>query len=107
MSYPGHQQDRNEISLAEGQLAVLVAQLEHICRTIYPDGANLEASGHDIRNLAILACTEVEAHWRGVLQQNGISRNRLTTNDYVKTCSAMALSEYALVPCVVDSAGDL
>ena len=30
--------------------------------------------GYDIRNLLILACTEVESHWSAVLKANGLSK---------------------------------
>jgi hypothetical protein len=61
----------NVIAIARGQLTTLMRQLERICQTVQPEGPNLSAFGHDIRNLLILAYTEDEAHWRGVLVANG------------------------------------
>jgi hypothetical protein len=55
---------------------------------------NFEAYGHEIRNLLILAATEVEAHWKGVLRAN--SQRADTTADYVKLLPAMKLNEYAV-----------
>jgi hypothetical protein len=55
--------------------------------------------GHDIRNLLILACTEVEAHWHAVLVANHrdpFKKKYYDTKDYVKLCSAMRLNEYAI-----------
>ena len=93
---PGEDQDRNAIAKARGQLAVLTRALEELCQTVHPEGANLQTFGHDIRNLLILACTEVEAHWRGVLQANGQVLERPNTGDYVKLCRPMRLGDYAV-----------
>jgi len=93
---PGEEADRNVIAKARGQLAVLAQTLAELCQTVHPEGANLEVYGHDIRNLLILACTEVEAHWRGVLTANGQVLNRPTVSEYVKLCRPMRLSEYAV-----------
>ncbi len=97
--YPGTELIKDVIAIATGQLAALIAQLQRICQTIHPEGANLDSYGHDSRNLLILACTEVEAHWRGVLQANGATtaNNRFATNDYVKLCGPLHLHEYSLV----------
>jgi hypothetical protein len=99
---PGYSPDvlnlKNEIATAQGQLIVLVRQIQRICQTVHPEGEALNTFGHDIRNLLILACTEVEAHWRGVLDANatpGGSR-KFTTNDYVKLSIPMKLSEYSV-----------
>jgi hypothetical protein len=96
VSSPGEAEDRSAIAKSRGQLAVLSRALDEICQTIHPEGANLDAYGHDIRNLLILACTEVEAQWRGVLQANGVAPDRPTTADYVMLCRAMRLTEYAV-----------
>lgn len=88
----------NEIAIAGAkvQLSTLVRQLERICETVHPDEANLESYGYDIRNLLILACTEVESHWRAVLKANGLSKLRWTTRDYVGLNDAMKLNKYAI-----------
>jgi hypothetical protein len=52
--------------------------------------------GHDIRNLLILACTEVEAHWRGILKANGVQRDNLNRQDYVKLAPVLRLPEYSI-----------
>jgi hypothetical protein len=93
---PGEDEDRIVIAKARGQLSVLTRALEEICQTVHPEGANLDVYGHDIRNLLMLACTEVEAHWRGVLQANGQHLDRPNTSDYVKLCAPMHLPEYAI-----------
>ena len=48
-------------ALSSGQLDALIEQFKDICQTVHPEGGNLNAFGHDIRNLLMLACTEVEA----------------------------------------------
>jgi hypothetical protein len=88
--------DTDEIVNYRSQLTILVRQLQNICQTVHPCVATLPTFGHDIRNLIILACTEVEAHWRGILLANGYPDNKLTTNDYVKLADAMKLREFSL-----------
>ena len=56
----------------------------------------MAAYGHDIRNLLILACTEVENDWRGILEANGYIRDRYDTRDFVKLVPAMALGQYSV-----------
>jgi hypothetical protein len=89
----------NLIAIARGQLTTLVRQLERICQAVQPEGPNLEVFGHDIRNLLILACTEAEAHWRGVLVANDVrtTNDRYTTNHYVLLRDPMRLDEYAVM----------
>lgn len=96
--YPGLEQSKDIIARAQGQLIILTRQLQSICQTIYPRTDTFQAFGDDIRNLLIIACTEVETHWRGVLEANGaIPHNKmLTTNDYSKLASAMKLPEFSV-----------
>jgi hypothetical protein len=95
---PGHnpaaQAQSEYIAIAVSQLTALTEQLRHICQTVHPVGNNLNAFGHDIRNLLILGCTEVETHWRGVLEANGMQLGRYSTKDYYKLRNAMRLNEY-------------
>jgi hypothetical protein len=85
--------DVRAISVA--QLRTLIRQLDRICQTVHPDKSTLEAAfGHDIRNLLIIACTQVESHWRGVVVANGVPARRFTTEDYVVLQEAMRLGEY-------------
>ena len=93
---PGFFVDMNFIAEARSQLIVLVRQLERICRTVHPEPATMAAYGHDIRNLLLLACTEVENHWRGILHANGFVKDRYDTRDYVRLVPAMKLRSYAV-----------
>jgi hypothetical protein len=93
---PGAQQETNAIAIAQGQLNTLIRQLDRICQTVQPTEKTFDAFGHDIRNLLILACTEAESHWRGVLVANGVRKKVFTTREYVVLREAMRLDEYAV-----------
>jgi hypothetical protein len=93
---PGAPHEANAVAIARSQVTVLTRQLDRICQTVHPTERTFETFGHDIRNILILACTEVEAHWRGVLTANGMERAHYTTNDYVRLLRAMKLGQYAV-----------
>jgi hypothetical protein len=78
---------------ASGQLHALIQQLESISRVVQPEGTNFQAYGHEIRNVLILACTEVEAQWKAILRAHNAPAEN--TTHYVKLCAAMKLSEYS------------
>ena len=88
----------SEVTAAsQGQLSSLLARMQQIVAVAQPTTANMACYGHEIRNLLILACTEVEAQWKGVLTANSYTAlGRLTTNDYVKLENAMKLSSYSI-----------
>src|SRR5229473_1527784 len=52
------------------------------------------------RNILILACTEAEAHWKKILEDNGYkSRKRdglFNTTDYINLLNAMRLDQYVV-----------
>ncbi len=77
-----------------GQLHALIEQLEHVCRVVHPENNNLDAFGHEIRNILILACTEVEMHWKNILDANGTNGSSAT--EYVKLADAMKLPNYTV-----------
>ncbi|WP_295991348.1 hypothetical protein [Rugamonas sp.] len=83
-------------AVATGQLAVLTRDLERIFQTVHPNPENFGVYGHDIRNLLILACTEVEAQWRGVLTANGMEGKNFSTKDYFALKGTMKLDEYSV-----------
>ena len=95
-SNPGARNEANVIAITRGRLIALTRQLDRICQTVQPTEGTFGAFGHDIRNLLILACTEAESHWRGVLVANGVSKDRFNTTDYVALKDAMRLNEYAV-----------
>ena len=94
--YPGIGDIQHELADMQRHLAALVRQLEQVCRYIHPAPETLNTYGAEIRELLILACTEVEENWRAVLRANGVSQERLTTRDYVALQDAMRLGDYAI-----------
>lgn len=84
----------NRRASATGQLHALIVQLEQICRVVHPQGNNLQTYGHEIRNILILACTELESQWKAVLKGHNAPAEK--TPHYVKLCPAMKLTEYVV-----------
>jgi hypothetical protein len=100
---PGHSPDKSDKFMharatSSGQLHSLIGQLEQICRVVHPGrGCNQQAFGHEIRNVLILASTEVELQWKTVMAANGVERDKLrSTRDYVKLARPMKLAEYCV-----------
>ena len=93
---PSAQIEMSVVANGRWQLTTLKRSLERICLTIHPSDETLAVYGHDIRNLLILAATEVEAHWRGVLLTNSSPLKRFTTADYVLLADIMRLREYSV-----------
>jgi hypothetical protein len=94
---------RKTLIVAEnaGQLHHLKEHLEQIAKVVYPRGQNLAAFGHEIRNVLIIACTEVEAQWHGVMKatfcfpkRNGEDRG--ATHHYAKLLEPLKLNEYCV-----------
>jgi hypothetical protein len=91
-----NEEDTVRLIAGLGQLVTLVEQLSRLFRVIVPDKRNLKVYGHEIRNVILLACTEVEAQWRGVLSANhyGKPKGHFTRKDYVKISAPLKLSDY-------------
>jgi hypothetical protein len=76
-------------------LQMLCSALEAIFEVVEPVDANLTTYGHRLRHQLLVACTEVEAGWAGVLRANGYgSSGQLNTADYVKLADPLHLREY-------------
>lgn len=86
--------EREELSETLNQIRLLVAQLDDIFLTVHPSEANSSVFGHQIRNLLLLACTECETQWKGILTANGYANKKPTTGDYFKLCGPLRLKEY-------------
>ncbi len=80
---------------------ILLDELFAIFRTVEPRKENFSVFGHSIRNLLMLSCMEIEAGWVAVLKENGMSKTRYSTTDYVKLCDLMVLPffEFNLPQC--------
>ena len=89
---------RHSRARSAGQLHAFIGEIERICRVVHPFEGNLQTYGHEIRNILILACTEVEAHWKNILKDNDYTADyeRLNTTHYVKLLSPMKLDEYVV-----------
>jgi hypothetical protein len=83
-----------------GQLHHLKEHLEEICRVVYACQDNYKVYGHEIRNVLIVASTEVEAQWYGVLKANGHKfkngEQRPSSQDYVELLRPLRLDEYSV-----------
>jgi hypothetical protein len=89
--------EKNFIASARSQLTSLTRRLQTICQTVQPSEKNLDVYGHEIRSLLILAATEAETHWRGILEKNGCVLSRPNTNDYVKLIEPLKLLDYSII----------
>lgn len=74
---PGYNPDhsaaaRNTRTTSTGQLHALIQELQEICMVVHPISNNFATFGHEIRNILIIASTEVEAHWKNILKANGV-----------------------------------
>jgi hypothetical protein len=73
----------------------LFDQMQDLFRHVEPAAANMQAFGNRIRELLILTCTEVEAGWRAVLEQNSASpKDRYTTSDYIRVKEPLRLPDW-------------
>lgn len=86
----------NELELrrAKSDLKILIDKLHEILLFVEPDTNGLQAYGHRIRELLILACTEVENSWVSYFRLANQPCSRLSTNDYIKLNEALRLFEY-------------
>jgi len=81
---------------AEQILKILLDKLDELFLYIEPDQMGLNAYSHKTRELLLLACTEIENAWRQYMYLANLSPSRkdYTTNDYVKLCQPLFLSQY-------------
>jgi hypothetical protein len=96
---PGRNPDQSREAMsrrasASGQLHALIQQLEQICRVVHPKETNFQTYGHEIRNVLILACTELESQWKAILGAHRAPADN--TKHYVKLCAAMKLADYSV-----------
>ncbi|HDS1772027.1 hypothetical protein NPS33_05770 [Pseudomonas putida] len=73
--------------------------LSSLFKCIEPDARNDKVYGHRIRELLMLACTEVESSLRSVLNANTAPSQvkvRLNTSDYIRLLPVLKLSDYVL-----------
>ena len=68
------------------QFNILQKNLEIIFDFIEPTSLNKQSFSLQLRNIILLSSMEVEVHWQNLLRNNGYTKNRMTTKDYVKLC---------------------
>jgi hypothetical protein len=66
----------------------LFAEMRTAFRYVEPHPSNLGTFSHELRQLLILACTELEAAWKGILGGGG------STEDYVRLMGPLHLDEW-------------
>lgn len=87
--------------------------LASIYRTIEPDPDNKAVFGQDLRMVHILACCEVEAACRGVLNAHGYTippeanRRHPNMRDYWKLCGPMRLDQFMVKPRLFPKWGEI
>lgn len=90
--------------IAEARILDEVRSFNNICDSlnelfnyIDPDTGNLSCFGNKIREILIIACTEVEYLLHNFLTDNGytVNNNRFSTNDYVKSLGLLKLDGYS------------
>jgi hypothetical protein len=103
--YKGHKPEFNDPLVYSVKNQSLVAAnslfdgLSDLFKYIEPDASNDAVYGHRIRELLILACTEVESSLRSILNANTPSnkiKSRLNTSDYIRLLPVLKLADYAL-----------
>lgn len=92
---PDVAKEQRYLTSAQNQLGSLIDDLRVNCRVVQPSASTLSVYVHEIRNLLILAATEVEMHWRGILTANG-STAKFNTNEFVKLGVPLGLRDYAV-----------
>ncbi|MDE6752978.1 MAG: hypothetical protein K2J82_00015 [Muribaculaceae bacterium] len=80
------------------QLELLLDELYDVFKVIAPCRENLSCFGNKIRNILILACTEIDSIMKRILEQNEIKAKKkfYTTNDYIKLSQPLRLNDYSL-----------
>ncbi|MBI1416401.1 MAG: hypothetical protein GC146_04185 [Limimaricola sp.] len=77
-----------------GRLRIAIERFQEIAETVHLSEDQMLVFGDQIRNLLILAATEVESQFKSVLKVNGIAPKNAGTKDYIVLNGVMRLSEY-------------
>lgn len=80
-----------DISRAKRNLLLLLQKLQDILLYVEPSNNGLMAYGHKLRELLILACTDLECMFKNY----SLDKNR-TTNDYVQLLNFVDLKKYQI-----------
>ena len=80
------------------QLEIILDDMAEVFKVVAPHYEQLNVYGHAIRNIIILACTELDARMQNILANNGVNPNRkyFEMKDYFKLKDPLKLDEYEL-----------
>lgn len=100
--------DTQDYSNRLNQLELLLDDLYDVFKVVAPCKKNMACFGHKIRNILILACTEIDSIMKRILVKNDIKSQRsfYTTNDYAKLNKPLRLDEYSLSLSRFEELGD-
>lgn len=80
-------------------LYMIIKKLDDILLYIEPSGKSLKVYSHELRNLLILSCTEVENQMVSILKKRNIApiRGEYKMNDYVKLIRMTDIKKYKII----------
>lgn len=80
------------------QLEILIDDLYSVFKVVVPHPDNWDVYGHEIRNIIILACSEVDSMMKNILEKNMMTKKGLffNINDYIQLLNPLRLVEYTL-----------
>ena len=80
------------------QLEIILDDIAEVFKVIAPNCNQFSVYGHAIRNIIILACTELDARMQSILANNGVNPygQYFEMKDYFKLKDALKLDEYEL-----------
>lgn len=80
------------------QLEIILSDLSEVFKVVAPHHNQFSVYGHAIRNIIILACTELDARMQSILANNGVEPygKYFEMLDYYKLKDALKLNEYEL-----------
>ena len=80
------------------QLEIILDDIAEVFKVVAPHHNQFSVFGHAIRNIIILACTELDARMQSILANNGVSPDGkyFEMRDYFKLKSPLKLDEYKL-----------
>lgn len=88
--------DQRSLTACATAMAAHLTTLYDVFRVVEPHPTNDKCYGHLLRHVLILACTEVEASWVGVLRANNYPlTDRPSTSDYVKLHPVLRLDQWS------------
>lgn len=80
------------------QLEIILDDIVDVFKVVAPHHDQYSVYGHAIRNIIILACTELDARMQSILANNGVEpiRKYFEMKDYYKLKEPLKLDEYEL-----------